>query len=88
MWVVSRLVGVADTTTARVTTIHHGTGGHGSIADAITTGTAALAAEAVESLGALVDAGPVAAAGPVAVVPVAVAGPVAVAVADDCSTQG
>ncbi|SVC33723.1 uncharacterized protein METZ01_LOCUS286577 [marine metagenome] len=88
MWVVSRLAGVADTTTARVTTIGLGTGGHGSTADAITTGTAALAAEAAESLGVLVDAGPVAVAGPVVVVPVAVAGPVAAVVADDCSTQG
>ncbi len=74
--------------TTRVTTIGLGTGDHGSTADAITTDTAALATEAAESLGALVDAVPVAVAGPVAVgVPVAVAGPVVAVVADDCSTQ-
>ena len=88
MWVVSRLAGVADTTTARVTTIGHGTGGHGSTADAITTVIEATEEVLAESLGVLVDAGPVAVAGPVVVVPVAVAGPVAAVVADDCSTQG
>ena len=65
---------MVGTTTTRVTTIGLGTGDRGSTADAITTTTAAIAAEAVESLGALVDAGPV-----------AVAGPVAAVVADDCS---
>ena len=83
---------MVGTTTTQVTTIDLGTGDHGSTADAITTDTAVITAEAVESLGALVDAGPVAvvpvaAAGPVAVVPVAAAGPVAAVVADDCSTQ-
>ena len=69
----------------RITTIDHGTGGHGSTTDAITTiiDTAAITAEAAESLGALVDADPVAVAGQVAA-----AGPVAVVVADDCPTQG
>ena len=62
----------------RVTTIGLGTGDHGSTADAITTviDAVAITTEAAESLGALVDAGPV-----------VVAGPVAVVVADDCSTQ-
>jgi len=84
-------VGVAGTTTTRVTTIGLGTGGHGSTAGAVTSVIEEVLAE---SRGVLVDAGPaavvpVAAAGPVAaVVPVAAAGPVAAVVADDCPTQG
>ena len=79
----------------RITTIDHGTGGHGSTTDAITTIIEATEEALAESLGALVAAGPVAVAGPAAavapaaaVVPVAVAGPVAAVVADDCPTQG
>ncbi len=72
-------MGVAGTTTTRVTTIGLGTGDHGSTAGAVTSVIEEVLAE---SRGVLVDAGPV------AVVPVAAAGPVAAVVADDCPTQG
>ena len=50
MWVVSRLEGVADTTTARVTTIGLGTGGSGSIAAGTIITTIDTTVAAVEKL--------------------------------------